>query len=109
LAIEHHCAGVPELDRPGTHSPALDGVRGPLDGSDVTLAKVQESAMELSAAERAELLDCLWDGLQPRGVLELQERWAAEAEQRIEAVDRGDLLTIDGPATLEELRRSLGA
>ncbi len=65
--------------------------------------------MELSAAERAELLDCLWDGLQPRGVLELQERWAAEAEQRIEAVDRGDLLTIDGPATLEELRRSLGA
>ena len=75
----------------------------------MTLAKVQESAMELSAAERAELLDWLWDGLQPRGVLELQERWATEAEQRIDAVDRGDLPTVDGPTSLEEMRRSLGA
>jgi len=75
----------------------------------MTLAKVQEGAMELSAAERVELLDWLWDGLQPRGVLELQERWAAEAEERIDAVDRGDLPTVDGPTALEELRRSLGA
>lgn len=65
--------------------------------------------MELSASERAELLDWLWDGLQPRAVLELQERWAAEAEQRIDAVDRGDLPTVDGPTSMEELRRSLGA
>jgi putative addiction module component (TIGR02574 family) len=74
----------------------------------MTLAKVQESAMELSASERAELLDWLWDGLHPQGVLELQERWAAEAEDRIDAVDRGDLPTIDGPTASEELRRLLG-
>lgn len=75
----------------------------------MTLAKVQEGAMGLSAAERAELLDWLWVGLQPRGVLELQERWAAEAEERIDAVDRGDLPTVNGPTAFEELRRSLGA
>ncbi|MCP5516855.1 MAG: addiction module protein [Verrucomicrobiales bacterium] len=75
----------------------------------MTLAEVQESAMELSSSERAELLDWLWDGLQPRGVLELQERWAAEAEERIDAVDRGDLQTVDGPTAFEELRRSSGA
>jgi putative addiction module component (TIGR02574 family) len=74
----------------------------------MTLAKIQESAMGLSASERAELLDWLWDGLQPRGVLELQKRWAAEAEDRIDAVDRGDLPTIDGPTASEGLRRSLG-
>ncbi len=74
----------------------------------MTLAKVQESAMELSASERAELLDWLWDGLQPQDVLELQERWASEAEDRIDAVDRGDLPTIDGPTASERLRRSLG-
>jgi len=73
----------------------------------MTLAKVQESAMELSASERAELLDWLWDGLQPRAVLELQERWAAEGEERIDAVERGDLPTVEGPTALEELRRSL--
>lgn len=73
------------------------------------LAKVQESAMELPAGERAELLDWLWDTLQPQGVLELQERWAAGAEQRIEAVERGELTTVDGPTALAGLRRSLGA
>ena len=72
----------------------------------MTLAKVQASAMELSAVERAELLDWLWDGLQPQGVLELQERWVAEAERRIDAVDRGELSTVDGPTALAEWRRS---
>lgn len=75
----------------------------------MTLAEVQKSALELSAGERAELLDWLWDALQPQGVLELQERWAAEAEQRIDAVDRGELPTVDGPTALAGLRRSLGA
>jgi putative addiction module component (TIGR02574 family) len=75
----------------------------------MTLAKVQESAQELSAQERAELLDWLWDGLQPEGVLQLQEQWAAESEQRIDAVDRGELPTVDGRSAIEELRRSLGA
>ncbi len=74
----------------------------------MTLTELQESALELSASDRAELLDWLWDSLQPRGVLELQERWAAEAEERIDAVDRGDLPTVDGPTASEGLRRSLG-
>jgi putative addiction module component (TIGR02574 family) len=74
----------------------------------MTLAKVQESAKELSAQDRAVLLDWLWDGLQPEGVMELQERWTAESEERIDAVDRGELPTMDGRSVMEELRRSLG-
>ena len=93
----------------GTLWLTLDGARSALEGLGMTLMKVQASAMELSTSERAELLDWLWDGLQPRGVLELQERWAAEAEQRIDAVDRGDLSTVDGPTALEELRRSMAS
>ena len=75
----------------------------------MTLEKVQENVKGLSTQERAELLDWLWDGLQPEGVLQLQERWAAESEERIDAVDRGELPTIDGRSAIEELRRSLGA
>lgn len=75
----------------------------------MTLEKVQESAMQLSLQERAELLDWLWERLQPQDAMEIQERWAAEAEERINAVDRGELPTVDGPAAMEELRRSLGA
>ena len=75
----------------------------------MTLAKVQESVKELSAHDRAELLDWLWDSLQPEGVLQIQERWAAESEERIDAVDRGELPTVNGPTAMEQLRRSLGA
>jgi putative addiction module component (TIGR02574 family) len=75
----------------------------------MTLAKVQESVKDLSARDRVELLDWLWDGLQPEGVLQLQQRWADESEERIDAVDRGELPTVDGRSAMEELRRSLGA
>ena len=75
----------------------------------MTLAKVQESVKELSAHDRAELLDWLWDSLQPEGVLQVQERWAVESEERIDAVDRGELPTMDGPTAMQQLRHSLGA
>ena len=65
--------------------------------------------MQLSTQERAQLLDWLWESLQPEGFMRVQELWAAEGEERIEAVDRGELPTVDGPAALDQLRRSLGA
>ena len=73
----------------------------------MTLAKVQEHARSLSATERAELLDWLWESLQPEGTLQVQERWAQDAEERIDAVDRGDLPTVDGPSAMLELRKRL--
>ena len=77
------------------------------DHSSMTLAKVQEQAQCLSAAERAELLEWLWESLQPEGTLQIQERWAADAEERISAVDRGELSTVDGPSAMRELRKKL--
>lgn len=75
----------------------------------MSLTKVQEGVPGLSVRERAELFDWLWESLQPAGVLEVQERWAAESEERIAAVDRGELPTVDGPAAMARLRRLLGA
>ena len=75
----------------------------------MTLAKVQEQARGLSAAERAELFEWLWETLQPEGTMQIQERWAADAEERISAVDRGDLSTVDGPSAMRELRKRLEA
>jgi hypothetical protein len=40
-------------------------------------------------------------------VKEIEAKWAAESEERIEAVDRGELQTLDGPSGLQELRSSL--
>jgi putative addiction module component (TIGR02574 family) len=79
------------------------------DHSFMTLAKVQEQAKDLSAAERAELLEWLWETLQSEGTMQRQERWAADAEERIKAVDGGKLSTVDGPWAMRELRKRLEA
>jgi hypothetical protein len=38
---------------------------------------------------------------------EIEVKWAAESEDRIDAVDRGELPTIDGPSALRDLRSFL--
>jgi Fic family protein len=38
----------------------------------------------------------LWDSLHKERIKEIEAQWAAESEERIDAVDRGELQTIDG-------------
>ena len=40
-------------------------------------------------------------------IKEIEAKWAIESEERIDAVDRGQLPTIDGPPALREIRSSL--
>src|SRR5687768_16956799 len=37
----------------------------------------------------------------------IEANWVTESEERIDAVDRGELQTIDGPTALQDLRSSL--
>ena len=39
-----------------------------------------------------------------RAMLEIEAKWAIESEERIDAVERGDLKTVDGPSALRNLR-----
>jgi putative addiction module component (TIGR02574 family) len=73
----------------------------------MSLTSIREEIIHLSSAERAMLIDILWQSLDKERVREIEARWAAEAEERIEAVDRGELPTVDGPSALRELRSSL--
>jgi len=73
----------------------------------MNLTSIQEEISRLNPAERAMLIDILWESLDEEGVKEIEARWAAEAEERIDAVDRGELPTVDGPSALRELRSSL--
>ena len=38
---------------------------------------------------------------------ENEAKWAAESEERIDAVELGELQTVNGPSALRELRSSL--
>ena len=64
----------------------------------MSLTAIQEKIVRLSSTERA---------LDDEPIGEIEAKWAVESEERIDAVDRSELKTIDGPTALQELRSSL--
>ena len=74
----------------------------------MSLTSIQKEIVHLSSADRAKLIDILWESLDEARVKEIEAKWAAESEDRIDAVDRGELQTLDGPTALRDLRLSLG-
>lgn len=73
----------------------------------MSLTSIQEEISRLTSDERAKLIDLLWESLDEERVRNTEAKWAAESEDRIDAVDRGELETIDGPSALRDLRSSL--
>lgn len=85
----------------------LDSGMYSVNHSHLSLTSIQDEIVRLSATERAMLIDILWENLDEARIKEIEEKWAAESEDRIDAVDRGELPTIDGPTALQGLRSSL--
>ena len=50
------------------------------------------------------LIDLLWESLDEERVKEIEAKWAAESEDRIDAFERGELPAVDGPESLRGLR-----
>ena len=73
----------------------------------MSLASIQDEIEKLEPAERAALIDVLWDSLDEERIKEIEAKWAAESEDRIDAFERGELPAVDGPSVLEELRSSV--
>ncbi len=71
----------------------------------MSLASIQNEIEKLEPAERASLIDLLWESLDETRINEIEARWAAESEGRIDAFERGELIAVDGPSALEELRK----
>jgi putative addiction module component (TIGR02574 family) len=70
----------------------------------MSLTSIQQEIVRLSSAERAMLIDILWESLDEERISEIEAKWATESEARIDAVDRGELRTVDGPSALKDLR-----
>jgi len=75
----------------------------------VSLASISLDALELPIQERAALIDQLWESIDSEISREAQaaieNSWAVESEERIDAVKLMKLGTVDGSKTLAELRR----
>ena len=73
----------------------------------MSLAEIQIEVQKLKPAERAALIDVLWESLDEARIKEVEAKWVAESEDRIDAFERGELSAVDGPAAIRELRNSL--
>ena len=73
----------------------------------MSLASIQNEIKKLAPAEKVSLIDLLWDSLDEERIKEIEAKWAAESEDRIDAFERGELAAVDGPTALQELRKSL--
>jgi putative addiction module component (TIGR02574 family) len=75
----------------------------------MSLSSIRQSALELPMQDRAALIDQLWDSIDSEidrtSLARIEKQWAVESEERIDAVERGELKTLDGPKTIGELRR----
>jgi putative addiction module component (TIGR02574 family) len=65
---------------------------------------LEREAMRLPVRDRALLADALLESLDDEAARSVQQAWAAEAEDRLEAYRRGELSAVNGPNSLKELR-----
>ena len=78
-----------------------------VNDSAMSLASIQNEIGQLNPQERAMLIDLLWESLDESRVREVEAKWAAESEDRIDAFERAELSAVDGPSALRDLRSSL--
>ncbi len=70
-------------------------------------AAIQNEALNLSAIEKAKLIDLLWDSLSEPEIKARESAWAAESERRIDAFEAGKLKARDSNEVFGDLKKDL--
>jgi putative addiction module component (TIGR02574 family) len=68
-------------------------------------SRILNDVLALPAPERAELVERILDNLGETPDKERLEKWAAETESRLDAIERGELETVPGEEVLAGLRQ----
>lgn len=68
---------------------------------------LREAALKLSPFERAQLIDTLWQSLDPAHQVEIDQGWLEESNDRLNAYQRGEIEAVDGESVLSELKEKL--
>lgn len=67
---------------------------------------IQSEVLNLPAADRARLLDLIWDSLSESQTKARETAWAAESERRIEAYDSGKLTARPAADVFSDLKKN---
>jgi putative addiction module component (TIGR02574 family) len=68
---------------------------------------LKEAALKLSPFERAQLIDALWQSLDPVEQTEIDQAWVEESSDRLSAYQQGEIEAVDGESVLSELKEKL--
>jgi putative addiction module component (TIGR02574 family) len=68
-------------------------------------SRILTEVLALPADERAQLVERILDSLGAEPDKERLERWVAETESRLDAIDRGELDVVAGEEALKRLRQ----
>lgn len=64
-------------------------------------------ALKLPAWERAQIIDALWQSLDPAEQASVDQAWLAESHDRLQAYRDGKLKALPGEETLREIEAGL--
>lgn len=66
-----------------------------------------EAALKLSPFERAQLIDALWQSLDPVDQANIDQAWLDESRDRLAAYRRGEIEAVEGDRALANLKDQL--
>lgn len=73
----------------------------------MSVTAIQNEVLNLSAKERPQLIDLIWESLSEPQIKAREAAWAAESERRIDAYDNGKLTARDAADAFTDLKKNL--
>jgi putative addiction module component (TIGR02574 family) len=71
-------------------------------------AILAKEALQLTPFEKAQIIDALWQSLDPAEQESVDRAWLAESRDRLQAFHAGELKALDGEETLRSVTSKLG-
>lgn len=71
-------------------------------------AILAKEVLRLTPFEKAQLIDALWQSLDPAEQKSIDRAWLAESQDRLKAFRAGELKALDGEETIRSIEDELG-
>lgn len=86
----------------------LDFTTVPRCGDGMESAILAKEVLQLTPFEKAQIIDALWQRLDPAAQKVFDQAWLAESRDRLKAFRGGEIKALDGTSTLQEIEKELG-
>jgi putative addiction module component (TIGR02574 family) len=70
-------------------------------------AILAKEALQLTPFEKAQIIDALWQSLDPAEQESIDRAWLAESQDRLKAFHAGEIKALDGESTLRAIESEL--